>query len=188
LRGLARHVFGDQRQRHKDDRAGQRGDADQGMEGKADREIERQPRQIEERARSLAAEEGADVVEVVQRLQPFVAHADQKRQPHHGLEHALVECFIERGPYSPEDAPADQIEHALRGVEAGSENDKANKGRHAATWQHAVVDFQHEDGAGKIQQVNHKTHQAHADERAAATPQRITEFGRPDVGKPWHRL
>jgi hypothetical protein len=56
----------------------------------------------------------------------------------HGLEHARVEGFVERGPDSPKDAPADQIEHALRGVETGSENDEADEGRHAATRQHAV--------------------------------------------------
>ena len=53
----ARHEFGDQRQRHQDDGAGQRGDAEQPVEGEADRHIEGQPGQIEERPRAHAAEE-----------------------------------------------------------------------------------------------------------------------------------
>ena len=76
-RRLPRHVLGDQRQRHQDDCADQRGEADQDMEGKADREIKRQPRQVEERARPHGAEKGADIVEIAQRLQALVAAADQ---------------------------------------------------------------------------------------------------------------
>ena len=72
-RRLARHEFGDDGERDQDDRADQRGQADHGMEGEADRQIERQPRQVEERARSHAGEERADVVEIAQRLQALIA-------------------------------------------------------------------------------------------------------------------
>ena len=61
--------------RDQDDRADQRGQADHEMEGKADRQIERQPRQIEERARPHAGQERANIVEVAQRLQALVARA-----------------------------------------------------------------------------------------------------------------
>ena len=170
-----------------DDGADQRGEADQDMEGKADREIERQPRQIEERARPHAAEERADIVEVAQRLQAFVASADHQRQPHHGVEHARIERFVERGADAAEDAAADQVEHALGEVEPAGENDEADQGRHAAARQHPVVDLQHEDRAGQIEQVDDAAHHADANEGAAAGAQRLTEFGTPDAGSGCHQ-
>ena len=61
----------------------------------------------------------ADLVEVAQRLQAFVAAADHQRQAHHGVEHARVERLVERGSDAAENAAADQVEDALGGVEAG---------------------------------------------------------------------
>ena len=156
------------------------------MEREADAEIERQPRQIEERARSHAAEERADVVEVAQRLQALIAVADHQRQAHDGFEHAGVDGFIERGADAAEDPSADQVEAALGDVQAAGENDQADQGRHAAARKHAVVDLQHEDRAGQIQQIDHATHDADAEERAAAGAQRFTEFGSPDAGSGCH--
>ena len=182
----ARHEFGDQRQRHQNDGADQRGHAEQPVERKADRQIERQPGQIEERARSHAAEERADVVEIAQRLQALVAVADQQRQSHDGVEHAGVDGLVERGADAAEDAPAEQVENALRDVESAGENDQADQRRHAAAWQHPVIDLQHEDRAGQVQQVDHATHDADANERAATSAQRFTEFGSPDTGSGHH--
>ena len=182
----ARHELGDQRQRHQNDGADQRGDAEQPVEGKADRQIERQPRQIEERARPHAAEERADIVEIAQRLQALVAAADHQRQPHDGLEHAGVDGFVERGSDPAENASAEQVEHALGDVQSAGENDQADQGRHAAARQHPVVDLQHEDRAGQVQQVDHATHDADADEGVAAGAQRFTEFGTPDAGSGCH--
>ena len=104
------------RQRHQDDGADQSGDAEQPVKRKADRQIERQPGQIEERARPHAAEKRADIVEIAQRLQALVAAADHQRQAHHGVEHAGVEGLVERGSDAAEDATADQVEAALGGV------------------------------------------------------------------------
>ena len=73
----ARQELGDQRQRHQNDGADQSRDAEQPVKRKADREIERQPRQIEECAGPHAAEKRPDIVEVAQRLQALVARADQ---------------------------------------------------------------------------------------------------------------
>ena len=186
-RRLARQIFGDQRQRHQDDGADQRGEADHHMEGEADREIERQPRQVEERARPHAAEEGADIVEVAQRLQAFAASADHQRQPHDGVEHPRVQRFVERGADPAENAAADQVEHALGHVEHGGDEHEADQGRHAAARQHPVIDLEHEDRAGEVEQVDDAAHQADADERAAAGAQRLTEFGTPDTGSRCHQ-
>ncbi len=86
------------------------------MEGETDRQIERQPWQIEQRARSHAGEERADVVEIAQRLQALVAGADHQRQTHDGVEHAGIEGFVERGPDTAEDSAPDQVEDTLSGV------------------------------------------------------------------------
>ncbi len=186
-RRLPREKFGDQRQRHQDDRADQRGDPDQPMEREANRQIERQPRQVEEGARSHAAEEGTDIVEIAQRLQTFVAPADDQRQPHDGVEHPFVEGLIERGSDPPQDAAPDQVEHALGDVKAAGEHDQADQSRHAAARKHPVVDFQHENRAGQIEQVDHEAHDADAEECAATGSQRITEFGTPDTGDGCHQ-
>ena len=86
------------------------------MERKADRQIERQPGQIEERTGSHAAEERADVVEIAQRLQALVAVAGHQRQAHDGVEHTGVDGLVERGSDTAEDATAEQVETALGGV------------------------------------------------------------------------
>ena len=182
----ARQELGDQGQRHQNDGADQSGDAEQPVKRKADREIERQPRQIEERARPHAAEKRPDIVEIAQRLQALVAPADHQRQPHHGFEHAGVDGFVERGSDAAENASPDQIEAALGDVEAAGKNHQADQGRHAAARQHAVVDLQHENRAGEVQQIDHATHDADADKGVAAGAQRFTEFGTPDAGSGCH--
>ncbi len=178
--------FGDQRQDHENDGADQRGRAEQPVEREADRQIERQPGQVEERAGPHAAEERADVVEVAQRLQALIAAAHHQRQAHDGFEHAGVEGLVERGADAPQDPSPDQVEPALGDVQDAGENDQADQRRHAAAWQHAVIDLQHENRAGQIQQIDHATHDADADERAAAGAQRFTEFGSPDTGSGCH--
>ena len=87
-----------------------------------------------------------------------------------------VQGFVERGADAAQDAAADQVEHALRHVEAAGEDDQADQGRNAAARQHPVVDLQHEDRAGQIEQVDHAAHQADADERRATGAQRVTEL------------
>ncbi len=128
-----------------DDGADQRGHAEQPVERKTDRQIERQPGQIEERARPHAAEEGPDIVEIAQRLQALIAAADQERQAHHGLEHAGIDGLVERGADASENTSAQQVQKALGRVQACGQNDQADQGRHAPAWQHPVIDLQHED-------------------------------------------
>jgi hypothetical protein len=156
------------------------------MEGKADRQIERQPRQIEERARPHAGEERANIVEIAQRLQTLIAGADRQRQAHDGIEYPTVEGFIERGADTAQDSDPDQVKNALGHVQSAGKNGEADQGRHAAARQHPVVDLQHEQRAGQIQKVDHAAHDADADEGAAAGAQRITEFGTPDTGSGCH--
>ena len=69
VRRLAGAELGQQRQPDEQDRADQCGDADPEVEQEADREIERHPRQVEQRRRPEARQEAADLIEVAQRLQ-----------------------------------------------------------------------------------------------------------------------
>ena len=179
-RGPARHVFGHEGKADQDDGADQRGQADQDVEGKTDRQIERQPGQIEESARSDAGEERADVVEVAQRLQALVAAADDQRQTHHGVEHPAVERFVQRGSDTPQHAAPDQIEDALEEVHAAGEDRQADQRRHAPARKYPVINLQHEQRAGQIEHVDHAADDADANEGAAAGAQRIAEFGTPD--------
>ena len=186
-RRRARHVLGHDGEGDQDDRADQRGQADHDVKRKTDREVERQPRQIEERARSHAGEERADVVQIAQRLQAFVACTHHQRQAHHGLEHTLVEGLIERGADPHQDPSADQVENALGDVQPAGKNHQADQGRHAAARQHAVVNLEHEQRAGQIEQIDHAAHGADADEGVAAGAQRLSEFGTPGTGSGWHQ-
>ena len=85
-----------------------------------------------------------------------------------------------------ENAAADQVEDALGDVEAAGENHQADQRRHAAARQHPVVDLQHENRAGQVQQIDHAAHDADANKGAAAGAQRLTEFGTPDAGSGCH--
>ena len=186
-RRCPRHVLGDHGETDQDDRADQRGEPDHDMEGKADRQIERQPWQVEERAGAHAGKERADVVQIAQRLQPVIAAADEQRQANHGFEHPVVEGLIERGADPTEDPGADHVEDALHDVHAARQDREADQGRHAAARQHPVIDLQHEQRAGQVEQVDHAAHDANADEGIAAGAQRITEFGTPDGGNRRHQ-
>ncbi len=157
------------------------------MERKANQQIERQPRQIEERTRAHAGQERAHIVQIAQRLQTLAAPARHQRQAHHGFEHPAVETFIERGSDPNQDSAPDQVENALGHVQSAGENHQADKGWHAPARKHPVVNFQHEQRAGQIKQVDHAAHGADADERTAAGAQRVTEFGTPDTGSGCHQ-
>jgi hypothetical protein len=86
-RRLAGQYFGKDGESDQKDRADQGGQAEHDMERKADRQIQRQPRQVEQRAWPDAGQERPDIVEVPQRLQAFATAAGDQRQANHGLEH-----------------------------------------------------------------------------------------------------
>ena len=115
-RRRARHELGHEGQGDQNDGPYQRRHADQDMERETDRQIERQPRQIKERARAHAAEERTNIVQIAQRLKALVATADHQRQAHNGFEHPVVEGFVERSSDTAQDSSPDQVEEALGDV------------------------------------------------------------------------
>ena len=91
------------------------------MERETDREIERNPGQVEERDRTKAREKRPDGVKVAQRLNAVAAVSDDQRQPHDRVVDALAHCLVERVADPHHDAAADQVEDGERPVQAGGE-------------------------------------------------------------------
>ena len=147
------------------------------MEHETDGEIDRHPRQVEQRDRADAGEEHAHGVEIAQRLQPFALAADLERQPDDGVVDARAQGLVEAVADAHQDAAADEVDEALREVEAGDEDEQRDQRRHAAARQHAVVDFQHEQRAGEHQDVAHAGKQRNRQERPLAGAERGCELG-----------
>ena len=175
-RRLAGQGFGQDGEEDQNDRPDQGGQADHDVEGETDRQIERQPRQIEQRARPHAGEKRPYVVEIAQRLQALIMAAGDQRQANHGVEHPAAEGFVERGADPHQNASPDQVENALGNVQSAGEDHEADQRRHAAAWKHAVINLEHEKRAGQVQKVDRAAHGADAEEGATAAPQRIAEF------------
>ncbi len=127
------------------------------------------------------------MIQIAQRLKPVIAGADDQRQPHNGFEHPVVEGFIERGADPTQNPAPDQVENALGHVHAAGQDREADKGGHAPAGKHPVVDLEHEQRTGQIEQIDHAAHDADADKGIAAGAQRITEFGTPGAGNRRHQ-
>ena len=147
------------------------------MKGKAHRQIKRDPRQIEQRDRAEAAEIGADGVEIAQRLIALAMAAEAQGQPHQRIVDAPAQRLVERAADARQNAAANGVENAERGEQAGDQDGEADQRRHAAARQHAVIDLQHEHGAGEHEDVAHAGNQRGADEGAAAGGKRGRQFG-----------
>ena len=143
--------FGHDGERDQDDRAGERGQADIGMEQETDGEVDRHPRQIEQGDRPGAGQKPAHGVEIADRLRAVALAADLERQPDDGVVDAHAHRLVEAMPDAHQDAAADRVDDALRGVKAGHQDQQRDQRRHAAARQHPVVDFQHEQRAGEHQ-------------------------------------
>jgi hypothetical protein len=65
------------------------------MEQKADAEVDRQPRQVEQSDRAGAGEEAADGVKVADRLRAFAPDAERERQADDGVIDAQAQRFVE---------------------------------------------------------------------------------------------
>src|SRR6186713_3296947 len=123
------------------------------MEKKTDREIDRQPWQIEQRSRPCARQERSDGVEIAQRLKSVIAVSNLQWQTHDCFVNPAAECLVEAAANSHQNAGADHVKQALRRIKAGGEDHESDKRWHAAARQHTVVDLEHEKSAGEHQDV-----------------------------------
>ena len=162
-----RHQLGEEGEADDHQRAAKRGHADPEVKQEADENIERHPRQIEQRDRAGARQEGAHLVDVAQRLQAVTAAAREQRKPADHAIDALAQAFAERASDPDQDTAAQQVEQALEGVENDHHDGEADQRRDAAAREHAVVDLQHVDRAGEIEHVDERARERDARNGAA---------------------
>ncbi len=175
--GPARHEFRHQRQAGQDQRADQRRDADPRMEQEADQNVDRHPGQIEQRERPGGDQEGADLIEVAQRREAVALRARAQRELHHDVVDPRAQPLVERRRDAHQDARADDVEHALEGEQRQRQHRQRDQRRHAPARKHPVVDLEHVERAGQIENVDQAAHQADRDEGVPACRQRLAQLG-----------
>ena len=163
--GLGRPLasgIGEEGERAEHGKAEEGRNADERMEQEADREIDRHPGQVEEGGGTGAGQEGADLVEVAQGQETVALARAFQRRTHDEIEDAPAQGLVQRGADPGEDAGADGLQHALEGIEHEGERAEADQGRHGAAGDHPVVDLEHEERAGEVEDVHEAAHQSDA--------------------------
>ena len=168
--GLPGKDLGGERHRDQDDAADRRRDAEGEVKEKADHQVERHPGQIEQCRRPDPGQERSHLVKILDRLQPPALIAAPERQTRHEVVDAPGERVVDDAADADQDASADQIEQAVTRVENCRDDNKPDQGRNAAARQHAVIHFEHEEGAGQRQDVERAAHDPDAGKSAAAAP------------------
>ncbi len=133
-------------------------DSDPGMEEVTDAHVERHPRKIKKRSRAVSGKEQADLIEIVQGLQPPRLLVHPERKVDDGLVQSRVQALIERHADAHEDPIAEEIEDALKGVEDADEYRETDERRNASARQNPVVNLQHEKGAGEVEKIDDGAH------------------------------
>ena len=160
-----------------DNGAEEGGEADIGVEQKADRQIDRHPWQVEQRDRAHAGKECAHGIEIADWLRALALSAKLERQAHNGIIDPHAHRFVEAVTDADQDAGADRIDHALRGIKASGKNQQCHQRGHAAARQHPVVDFEHEQRAGEHQDIAHAAKQRDGEESPTAGEEGLGKFG-----------
>ena len=170
--------IGDQRECAQHEGAEQHRATDQGVKKKADHEIERHPRQVEERRKTGAGRERANRIEVAQRLQARRRTMRLRRRAHHYAEQARAQRFIERLADPHQHTRTQRFKQRLEPIESKSEQRETDQRRHAAARQHPVVDLQHEQRPVEHQQVGKAARERHSDESLAAGAEGFAQLRR----------
>ena len=142
------------------------------MDQEADRQKERHPRQVDNGDRPVAGEEGADLVEVADRLLRVrgacIAGTEGDQRPMHDL----AEMVVDQGGGADDDARPDQFEQALETVGADEKYRQRDQRGNAAAGEHPIVNLEHVERPGQHQDVDHAGEQRNAPERPLAFGQR----------------
>ena len=152
------------------------------MKQKAHRDIDRQPRQIEERGQTRARHERSHIVQVADRLLTFRGGAALQRRPHDELENAWRQPFVDPAPDAEQDAPAQHVEQALKREQHQHEQRQSDQSWNAAARQDTVVDLQHEQRRREAEQADKSACDRNADEGAAMSAERGAQLIRSDAG------
>ena len=137
------------------------------MEGKADKQIERHPRQIEQCRGSAAGEKSPDLVEVAKGLLS-VSLLGRPERDELALEYLLAQLFVHGRTDPRQDPPADHVEQTLKEIKHDDDDRQSDQRRNAAAGQNPVIDLHHEDRSGEIKDVDQAGQEGHASEGAEA--------------------
>jgi hypothetical protein len=119
------------------------------VEQKADRQIDRHPRQIEEGNRAASAKKAAHGIQIAHRLRAVAFGAYFQRHADDRVVDPRTHRLIEAATDPDHDPASDGVDHALRGVETGHQEEKRDQSRHAPAGQDTIVDLEHEQRAGE---------------------------------------
>ena len=150
----AREHLRQQRERDKNDGAPERGEPDPEVEDEAEAEIKRHPRQVEQGGGPHAGQKSTHAVQIAQRLQAVSGRPHLQRQPDDGFVHPIAELLVQRAADAYQHAAANRIEQTLDRIDGCHHDGQPDQCRNTATWQHAIVDLQHEQRAGEHQHVD----------------------------------
>jgi hypothetical protein len=173
---VARHHLGEDGEADNHQRTTERRHAEPEMEQETDENVERHPRQIEQRDRPGARQEAAHLVDVAQRLQSIASAAGRQRNPADHRIDARAQAFAERAADADQHTTAQQIEPALEGIQDRHHDAEADERRDAAAGQHPIIDLQHVDRAGQIEDVDQDARDRDAHDAAAAGAQRLRQL------------
>ena len=144
-------------------------------------QIDRHPRQIEQRRRPLAAEEAANRIDVPSAFEGFGRReAETRHVDCHAMRqrrHLLVQPRADAHQY----LGANDVEAALEEIQADDQARKDEKRRNAAAGQRPVVDLHHVQRSGQRQHVDHSGNQEQEQHNAAKTARelrKVTAFCR----------
>src|SRR5262245_8248139 len=101
---LEREPLGRDRQQDQDYRSNRCGHADPEMENEADAEIDRYPRQIEQRDWTKSAQKRADTVQIAHRPGSVAAEPHKRRQPDDCPINLSAQRFVEADANTSKDA------------------------------------------------------------------------------------
>jgi len=138
------------------------------VEQEAYGQVDRQPRQVEQRDRARAGKKSAHGVEIADRLCAFAPAAEPQRQAHDRIIDAQTERLVEAVADTNENPAADCVDDALRGVECPRQNEQRDERGNTAARDHPVVDFEHEQRAGEHQNVAHAAEHGDGDKSPPA--------------------
>jgi hypothetical protein len=154
------------------------------MEQEADADIDRHPGQVEQRQRPGRAQEGANLVQVAQRAQTIALSLRAQRHLHNGVIDSRTQPLVQSRGDAHHDARTNDVQHALEGKQRQRQDREGNQRRHAPAREHAVIDLEHVERAGQVQDVDQAAHQPDGDEGMPACRQSVAQLrGRRRAGR-----
>jgi hypothetical protein len=145
------------------------------VEGEADGEVERNPREIEQRRRARARQERADRIEVADRLLAIASRLGPRA--HDRIEDPRAYAGMELVADAHEQTAARDVQQALEREQDGGQHRQGDQRGHAAARQDTIVDLQHEQRPRQHQHVDQAAECADAEKSATARRERTPQLG-----------